>query len=470
MNKPLVVHPLLFAFFPVLALYFFNIDQIPPTQIILPAMITMFGTLALWLLVGFILKELHLAALLVSPFIILFLSYGYIYNYIGSVMWRSSWYLALLVLGTVSLAIILAYWWFCSALLKSKHGNIVRQLNKVFNTIALLLIVFNIIQIGVTKANSSTNKQHSQLDCTSVKSTSNDLKPDIYYIILDEYPGLDQLKEAFNYDNSEFVQKLNDKGFYVATKSKVKVARTDHSLPSSLNMENLEEPVHNLLPLTRNSKVAQFLKCQGYKYITFGNFYHTTAYNPYADLNFNLFGFRFKNELSSLVVRSSVISLLLSLRYFHRKAILSALEEIPRIAVIESPKFIFAHIMCPHEPYVFGPNGEAISFGDSIFGRKPLYLDQLIFITKRVDRLIDDILSQSKNPPIIVIQGDHGKRRLVDEHGKRRLVEGSANSILNAYYLPSDGEKLLYENISPVNTFRVIFNHYFHTKYELLPD
>ena len=42
--------------------------------------------------------------------------------------------------------------------------------------------------------------------------------------------------------------------------------------------------------------------------------------------------------------------------------------------------------------------------------------------------------------------------------------------ILNAYYLPGGGEQHLYESITPVNTFRVILNHYFDHNLELLPD
>ena len=43
-------------------------------------------------------------------------------------------------------------------------------------------------------------------------------------------------------------------------------------------------------------------------------------------------------------------------------------------------------------------------------------------------------------------------------------------SILNAYYLPEEGKKLLYESITPVNTFRIIFNYLFNTEFEILND
>ena len=45
-----------------------------------------------------------------------------------------------------------------------------------------------------------------------------------------------------------------------------------------------------------------------------------------------------------------------------------------------------------------------------------------------------------------------------------------ATAILNAYYLPGVGNEALYDEISPVNTFRVILNEYFSANLELLPD
>ena len=63
--------------------------------------------------------------------------------------------------------------------------------------------------------------------------------------------------------------------------------------------------------------------------------------------------------------------------------------------------------------------------------------------------------------PIIIVQGDHGA---VLDDPQRRMT------ILNAYYLPGGGAQSLYEAVSPVNTFRVIFNFYFGLQVPLLDD
>ena len=43
-------------------------------------------------------------------------------------------------------------------------------------------------------------------------------------------------------------------------------------------------------------------------------------------------------------------------------------------------------------------------------------------------------------------------------------------SILNAYYLPDQNPNLIYEHITPVNSFRLIFNTYFNESFDLLED
>ena len=42
--------------------------------------------------------------------------------------------------------------------------------------------------------------------------------------------------------------------------------------------------------------------------------------------------------------------------------------------------------------------------------------------------------------------------------------------ILNAYYFPDSDYRALYATVTPVNTFRIIFNKYFETRFEIIKD
>jgi hypothetical protein len=107
---------------------------------------------------------------------------------------------------------------------------------------------------------------------------------------------------------------------------------------------------------------------------------------------------------------------------------------------------------------VFDATGE---FPPSAKEDIPGYRDQVRYINQRLLEIIPILLSQSATPPIIILQGDHGP------------IGGKANErmkILNAYHLPGTNRVELPQDISPVNTFRVVFDQYFGGDFELLDN
>jgi hypothetical protein len=130
---------------------------------------------------------------------------------------------------------------------------------------------------------------------------------------------------------------------------------------------------------------------------------------------------------------------------------------------------VFVHLVIPHQPFVLGPNGEALVVAprtlnqESYYKREDYllgYHNQVTYISKRIPDVVSKIISNSSSPAVIVIQGDHGPGQ---------LSEQDRMGILNAYYF-LDGRAGLYPSITPVNTFRMIFNTYLGTSLEMLPD
>ncbi len=162
-----------------------------------------------------------------------------------------------------------------------------------------------------------------------------------------------------------------------------------------------------------------------------------------------------------------------------RQRILGTFSELGEIPEIEGPKFVFAHIIPPHPPYFFGPNGEnvrstTIKMDGPVWLQKKNYLNQLTFVNKQLERLVEQVLSKSETPPIIIFQADHGSastfygRSSSGWDRPNRQMLGERMSIFSAYYLPDNGT--VSDSASPVNTFRHVFNSYFGADYELLPD
>jgi hypothetical protein len=162
----------------------------------------------------------------------------------------------------------------------------------------------------------------------------------------------------------------------------------------------------------------------------------------------------------------------------YRQSILYAFEETAKIPDMSEATFTYTHILCPHPPYIFKRDGSpAISDGDKTIWQEGLlfqpdvpvnqftghesgYIEQVMFMNSKVKVLVDEILRKSDYNAIIVLQADHGMR----------IQKDRAYDILNAYYFPRGDYKMLYQTISPVNSFRVILSSYFGEQYELLPD
>ena len=127
--------------------------------------------------------------------------------------------------------------------------------------------------------------------------------------------------------------------------------------------------------------------------------------------------------------------------------------------------------MCRHCSFVFDADGNPVAptVWQTDTNQEGKWLNQITFINKQVEVVINDILSKSETPPIIILQGDHGFRFYsLDDPMEERLRRSFEE--LNALYLPAGGNAAVYESISSINTFRVIFNFYFDANLELLPD
>ena len=122
----------------------------------------------------------------------------------------------------------------------------------------------------------------------------------------------------------------------------------------------------------------------------------------------------------------------------------------------------------PHLPYTFGPNGEVPAFQGKNATHEEIgaaYVDQVKFVNKEILNVIDTLIQDSKAPPVIIVQGDHGPLPDLTEEPLQRLP------ILNAYYLPGmQMDQLLYPSISPVNSFRVVLDSYFGQDLPILED
>jgi hypothetical protein len=89
--------------------------------------------------------------------------------------------------------------------------------------------------------------------------------------------------------------------------------------------------------------------------------------------------------------------------------------------------------------------------------------------------LVDTLLSASRRPPIIILQGDHGHGRFplgrppALSAVTREQVE-DRTQVFAAYHMPAVPPAAIRDSISPVNVWPLLLTHHFGTPTPALPD
>ncbi len=486
-------HPLLFSLAPILFLYSQNIDQGPFIRIISPALIAIGFTALFMLLLNLVVRNKWKSSLIVSIFIIIFFSYGHAYNLIQNFGFQL---LGINIGPNKIITALTLIIFFLLSFLTLKTCRRLDRFTKLLNGVAVISVLLPLINIAVYQfGRGGSIEEISSEDHLVVRDAGSGKvagRPDIYYIILDAYGRADTLKELYDHDNSEFLDYLRDKGFFIAEESMANYSFTAPSIASTLQMSYLDSLLGSgqtaqVRELWNNSPVVEFLKSQGYTYVflpTASAFWYVKDMDVRLESKFPISDFL--SELINTTPLTYMLPVIYSRYQQHRTSILYAFNALRDLSYLGSPKFVYAHFGVPHQPFVFDEDGSPIESDrpytvsnfltpqqGGIAGRGEYlegYRKQIVFTNNKVKELVDGLLALPGAPPVIILQGDHGPAGYLDTYnniGNSHLKERMTN--LNAYYLPG-AENQLYEGITPVNTFRLIFNQYFGTEYELLPD
>ncbi len=433
------------------------------------------------------LKNWDSATILTTAVLVLFFTYGHVYNYLKGVDSGGINIDRHRILAPVWLvALLLFLVW-----LARKKPNLSRW-HFYLNLIAIIALVAPISQIGLYgfRAQAAAGETNALTSTANLALTPGAAPPDVYYIILDAYTRDDTLLDAYGLDNTPFLKRLEQLDFYVAYCSQSNYAQTQLSLASSLNFDYLDVLSQHYNPqnktrvgvheFIRHGKVRQIFENLGYQTIAFETGFKGTEWDD-ADVflspssaavgelqmgaGLNGFELLLLNNSAGILLTDAAAKLPNFLkpdidnpRRIHRERILYALDQLSKLPALPGPKFVFAHLVIPHPPYVFGPDGEFTDYDQEDMAA---YRDQVIYLNKRIIPLLETVIRESEVPPIIILQADHGG---IELPARGRM------EILNAYYLPNGGSEGLYEHVSPVNTFRMVFNQYFGGDYELLED
>ena len=506
-----VIHPFLFAMFFVLALYYANVAEVSSSEIWIPLFAALGFALLMLLLavliIGLVRKlqkpsnssqpyqiwDLKKAGIVASIFIVLFFTFGHALVAMGG--WDEQVREIGIPLYWLMLSVIWIGLFFIGAYFVLSTRRNLNKLTIILNITAFALLLFPMINVIIYETNTAPQgtKLSDDIGSYTVDLVKPDILPDIYYIIFDRYSSARTLEEVYDFDNSEFINYLSDRGFYVANESRANYDNSPKSIASSLNMNFIHEETsekwigsHTPKELIRDYNAWHLLESLGYEYIHSGSWYEPTRVNEYADENINYWAMPefswFLFQTTWAYPFSAAMNIIDNVGEVQYKRVLYKFEKLAEIPQREEPTYVFAHFLLPHPPFIFDREGNYISAivperGDE-GNMTTLYEDQLTATNNMIMNLIDELLSHSEVPPIIILQSDEGSRpaRYLINPSEFNWDEATEAEwrekygILNAYYLPDVDNDVLYPSITPVNSFRLIFNLYFNTDFEFLPD
>jgi hypothetical protein len=487
-------HPLALCLFPVLHLGGSNLENIELRALLAPALLSLAGTSAVFGLLWSLRRDLERSALMTSLLLVLFFGYGPLFEWLWAMGSFDTLDTAYAVsLGVVAVVAVAGLWYLWRRPANTEPlmlGASVAALSLLATSGGTTLMNLD-THSGMSPVRSEGQGIPDASPSPPIMVERADL-PDIYYIILDGYPRADAVAQYYDFDNSPFLRALRRRGFYIADASQSNYSMTFLSLASSLNMRYVAEEIDALqrtgsrrrqpfYEMIQRSGVAQYLRARGYRYATIPTGWVGTDKSPLADIEYNYAPILGSEFYKTLMRSTALRPLAPSLANAH----LYAFEAVKEIAHIEGPIFAFVHIILPHLPFVFTRDGQVRRDLDPklrFFGKyraqmgnwddKDAFVDQLVYLNRRMLEVVDEIIAASDSPPVIILQGDHGTALTAMNPlgGSQRPNPYERFAILNAYLVPDAARRELSRDITPVNTFRVILRALFDLPLERLPD
>lgn len=477
------IHPILLAAYPVLFLFAQNLGGVSLANLPMP-LARAIGAAGVMTAVAWILPpNPRRGALIATALVLVWFYFGRVATLlaplaVGQTMQLVAWGLFLVVALVAALRL---------------RDRWISSLTSALNAIGVILVVMTLVQIVPYEW---THQPAAVAERPAVSAPLG--ARDIYYFILDRY-GSNQGLQAWADVTSDLPAWLTAQGFDVEAGARANYVRTDLSLAATLNMESLDGVAATMGPasndlspinaLLQDNAVGRFVEAHGYRYVNIGSWYNATQTIRIADQN--LF-WNATSDFDAMLDKTTLGPTLASLLNLpvipkddtiHRSSALYQFSVLPGVEQEPGPKFVVAHIILPHPPYVFDSNGSypsAAEQGGRTEGQA--FQAQMAYLNAQVRSIVTGLLSRpADQQPIVVIQADEGPYPDPYQADELHFNWSTATSdqleakygILDAFYLPGAavaGAPEPYSTVTSWNTFPIVLDRYFGANIPLLPD
>jgi hypothetical protein len=312
-------------------------------------------------------------------------------------------------------------------------------------------------------------------------------KPDIYFLLFDEYTNNKALKKIWGYDNSQITDWLAKNDFYIPSDTRCNYSFTVFSISSTFNMDYIDKKMgwdgtndFNMFKAQKslsNNETFSILKKEDYliRFLApFNNSIENNGLEYYFDFmldelipNQTLPGSLGVSVNWGLKLKDSLnYNRYLNRKYQYIRLTADEVKNTTDSSSNRKPHFVYGHFLITHEPHVFDSTGKIMTLNEFLStDYYNTYTAQVNYANTVIKELVEHIRQHNKPNTIIIIEGDHGFRHFTDS-----LNNPYSLSNFTAIYFPDKNYSKLYDTMTPVNIFRVLFDQYFHQNFPLLKD
>lgn len=361
--------------------------------------------------------------------------------------------------------------------------------------VAVVLVGFNVAKMTYAGAQEGRNPAVKSLAVSNLQMRPSILRENIYYVLLDSYPGPITTSRVLGYDNPlpgmltarGFFSSGNFKTNYFATfltMSSVLDANYDVTEKSSFPLDKAEKyPIHLLGGYV--PAAIRALQAAGFKTYFVGNWYARCAEKVFACLG--------EVKIEQSMAFGTFIDATPAARFFPAVASDDAIasrafdklydaispltKNVGKLAHSRQHFFVFAHNMAPHPPTEYNPDcswsGERQTVNLNWLVKKESYLAALKCVNLKVLALLDEIDRRDPDA-LVVIQSDHGSftqanGSIVWDSISPSLMDEMTYPI-NFIRAPTECQSWLYKGMAQVNTMRFMLGCAMRQKPNYLPD
>lgn len=473
---------LLLPFFFVLHGYLENFGFITIRDAAALALTYCIFTICVFVLSWLLFRNINKAAVMTTAWMAVYLFFGAFFDFLKlnspvRLLWKYSFLIPMIFIFLLLLFIYLLK-------VKRKFYRLTLFLN-------VLLFIYIIVDIflGLWKVIDPPSSKLAVYDFArrnQVKIPDTCAKPDIYFLLFDEYASSISLKERYNFEN-DIDTFFTNKGFSIQSKSISNYNFTPFSMAATFNMSYLEwlhantdvrrQDYLQCNPEIRENELIRLLGTNGYELLNLSMFdlagHPSRVKQSFLPVKGKMIAEgtlfpRLYRDFEWFFLKNKILSKLLKRDYVFRQIANNNLflQEVMAHSTRKrkQPVFLYAHLYLPHGPFFFDEHGRRQTTTSGV--RSPqAYLKYVRYTNKRIREVVQTILNNTNGQAVIIILSDHGFRMSTNE---RHPIWAFQN--MNAVYFPKRNYQLFYDSISNVNQFRVVLNSLFAQKLPMLKD